>query len=165
MGSDPTRGRQCGHPPPHIYGGRRFDARCQACRRWRQQPASFPPLDGTSPWRYSGQPPGLEFPGGRIESWGLVTGGYGDTVHRNLPPVGHFVSIFSTRRPCCTGVIGLFVAVFPRTPTFALVSARGTAAAHARLGAPERLMCVCSLQCFCSACGSTSFGGSASLTH
>ena len=26
---------------------------------------------------------------------GLVAGGYGNTVHRNLPPVGHFVSIFS----------------------------------------------------------------------
>ena len=109
--------------------------------------------------------PGLEFPGGRFESWGLVAGGYRDVVHRNLPPVDHLVSIFSIPGSCCTRVTGLFVAAFPRTPTLALVLAQGMPAALARLGAPLRRLYVCSLQCFCSASGSTSSGGSASLTH
>ena len=45
----------------------------------------------TSSWHYSGQPPSLGFPGGRFEPWGLTAGGFGGTVHRYLPPVGHFV--------------------------------------------------------------------------
>ena len=44
----------------------------------------------TSSWHYSG-PPSPGFPGGRFEPWGLIAGGFGNTIHRHLPPVGQFV--------------------------------------------------------------------------
>ena len=45
----------------------------------------------TSSWHYSAQHPALGSLGVGSNFGGLIVDGFGDTVHRYLPPVGHFV--------------------------------------------------------------------------